>query len=327
MKITYIYRKPGYIQRKPGDRTGSIENVFNTIEKEIKDKYIYTEKIYHTGTLFNTIKRIKATDADIYHVTGDVHYLALFLPRKKTILTVHDIGHFDNHKKTIRAYIYLLIWFILPLFFLKKITVISKHTKDKLQKILPFTKGKLTIIPNPLSIHIDELPKVKHNMPVIMQIGSGWQKNLNNLIEAAKNIKCKLHIVGKPNEGIEKKLINLNINYEFFENVTDRELEKLYNNSDMLFFASFSEGFGLPIIEAQTAGVPVITSNESPMNSVSGGAAVLVNPHSVEEIKGAIIKLIPESEYKSNLIKEGKVNANQYSVNKIAKLYLRFYKE
>ena len=90
--------------------------------------------------------------ADIYHITGDVHYLALFLPRKKTVLTIHDIGAFKNKKRNIRGYVYLLVWFILPIFWLKKITAISEHTKNDLITILNILESKIITIDNPLSL-------------------------------------------------------------------------------------------------------------------------------------------------------------------------------
>lgn len=320
MKICYIYRKS-----MPGRH--SIENVFNTIYKEIENKEnIEIERLYHDKSLWRSVLSLWKIKADIYHITGDVHYLALFLPRKKTVLTIHDIGAFKNKKRNIKGYFYLLVWFILPIFWLKKITAISEHTKNDLITILNIHESKIITIDNPLSL---KTKFVKHNIrltPTILQIGSGSHKNLERLIDAVKDIDCKLIIIGNPDIRLIQKLKNFTIKYEVFYNISDKEIVRKYEESDILFFASLTEGFGLPIIEAQATGRVVITSNIPPMIDVSGGFAELVDPYSVTEIKDGIKRIINDCDYRQYLIKGGLKNAKQYSAIKIAEKYIDLYK-
>ena len=91
-------------------------------------------------------------------------------------------------------------------------------------------------------------------------------------------------------------------------------------------FPSIYEGFGMPIIEGQTIGRVVITSDISPMKDVAGNGALLVNPFSVESIREAYLQIINDKDLRSRIIEKGKENAQKYAVEKIAKQYVKIYK-
>ena len=73
--------------------------------------------------------------------------------------------------------------------------------------------------------------------------------------------------------------------------LTDGELVEAYRRCDMVVFASLYEGFGLPILEAQAMGRPVITSNFRAMREAAGDGALLVDPYSVEAIRDAVLRI------------------------------------
>jgi glycosyltransferase involved in cell wall biosynthesis len=81
----------------------------------------------------------------------------------------------------------------------------------------------------------------------------------------------------------------------------------------------FFEGFGIPIIEAMSYGVPVITSNVSCMPEVAGNAAILVNPNDTNEIANAMNELIADKQLYSNLQQLGKKRAQDFDWNTSAK--------
>ena len=320
MKICYVYRK-----RLEGRY--SLENIFEKISSSISIDDCSVEKIYHEQSIFHTIREIRRTNSDVIHITGDVHYLALFLPRNKTILTIHDIAGLSYKKKTFKSYIYLLIWFLLPIYYLKKITVVSDLTKKNLIKYTRVNPEKIHVVSNPVVQDL-KYHDVLLNKPCnILQIGTGSHKNLIGLIKAVKGLPIKLLIVGKPNDN-ELKLLKLNkVIYELHYSISNMEVREIYNRTDILFFASFSEGFGVPIIEAQSAGIPVITSNISPMKEVSGNAAYLVNPHSEIDIRNNIVKIISDVESRKRIIENGLSNITRYQLNSIVKLYKSIYEE
>ena len=87
------------------------------------------------------------------------------------------------------------------------------------------------------------------------------------------------------------------------------------------------EGFGLPILEAQATGRPVITSNEASMPEVAGDAAILVNPYEVVEIKEAVEKIISDKKLREDLIKKGIENIKRFTPEKIAENYASLYRK
>jgi glycosyltransferase involved in cell wall biosynthesis len=93
--------------------------------------------------------------------------------------------------------------------------------------------------------------------------------------------------------------------------ISDNELAALYLRSAGLIFASLYEGFGLPILESQRLGCPVITSNLSCMPEVAGEGAILVDPTSVDDIRNALLALCKEKP--DALIALGRQNAGTFS--------------
>jgi glycosyltransferase involved in cell wall biosynthesis len=95
--------------------------------------------------------------------------------------------------------------------------------------------------------------------------------------------------------------------------VTAEALADWYARSTILAFPSLDEGFGIPIIEAMAAGLPVLTSNRSAMAEVAGDAAVLVNPESAEELAEALQGMIADEQLRERLKQKGLARACKYT--------------
>ncbi|MBI1781069.1 MAG: glycosyltransferase [Sphingobacteriales bacterium] len=93
----------------------------------------------------------------------------------------------------------------------------------------------------------------------------------------------------------------------------------------MVLFISTYEGFGMPIIEANVVGRPLITSNLSPMTEIADDSAIKVNPYDELEIKLTVMQLIADAELRGQLIKNGIMNAERYNINIIADEYTSLY--
>jgi glycosyltransferase involved in cell wall biosynthesis len=169
------------------------------------------------------------------------------------------------------------------------------------------------VIPCLISSHFTSSPKdFNHHYPVILHIGTAWNKNLSNHIQAVKDIPCLLKIVGKLSENHRLELINAGIDFENVVHLSDHEILTLYHSCDILLFASLAEGFGLPILEAQHVGRAVISSNRGAMAEVAGKGALLVNPLSVESIRDGLISIIHNDSLRALCIAEGFKNTHKY---------------
>lgn len=99
----------------------------------------------------------------------------------------------------------------------------------------------------------------------------------------------------------------------FLGHLPAKELAMVTGASIALVYASFFEGFGIPIVEAYNAETAVITSNVTSMPEVAGDAALLVDPYSVEQIAAAMSKLASEPLFRSQLIEKGREQRQKFS--------------
>ena len=162
--------------------------------------------------------------------------------------------------------------------------------------------------------------------PLILQIGGAPNKNLTGLINAIKDIPCKLLIIGKIAPENVQLLKNHQIAYENRIGISQSEVVECYEHCDLLFFASTFEGFGMPILEAQAVGRPVITSNILSMPEVGGDAALYVNPLDNQEIKDKISDIIANPQLRQSLIIKGFENVKRFDEDTIAQQYESLYK-
>lgn len=312
----------------------SIDNVFRPIEEEMKrycevDSIMFENDRYTIKSLINNIhlvrKYLKQEPDTIVHITGTEHYLLPFLRKYKTVVTVHDLGFYTAHKKTLKLYIKKFPLWIASLVYAKKITFISEKSKKEAESLIDITRNDVYVVSNPVNKKFVPTEKVNFSKakPVFLQIGTGENKNLDRVAKALETIPCKLRIVG-PLSGGQKELLNkLCIDYSSVQNLPFEQLVREYQNSDAVIFASQHEGFGMPIIEGQAAGKAVVTSNVSPMREIANGSCPLCDPFDVDSIKNAIEELIKNHTLYENA---GRKNAKRYSVDIIAKEYYEIYK-
>jgi glycosyltransferase involved in cell wall biosynthesis len=302
--------------------------LFHTIAEELGN---YVEVIeYQAGTRWKTLTdiwQLRKLKADIYHVTGDINYFAFLLPHKRTVLTVHDIGNYLFGLRGLKRWLYGWIWFWLPLRAAHAITVVSADTRDRIVRHFRILSEKIQVINNCFSAGFRPFARpFRSECPVILQVGTSLHKNVSRFAEALKGIRCKLILVGKLDDNLSAKLIDTRIDYLNLFNLSREELIEQYRQCDIVSFVSLTEGFGVPVIEAQATGRPLITSDISPLREVSGGAACLVDPRNVDEIRSGILRIINDAEYRSSLISRGYDNAVGYSPEFVGKKYLELYR-
>jgi glycosyltransferase involved in cell wall biosynthesis len=156
------------------------------------------------------------------------------------------------------------------------------------------------------------------------------RKNLDSLIKAYLKINTnqKLVLVGDKgwkNGNLERLIENHKDKILSLGYVPEEDLPSLYQEALCLVYPSFYEGFGLPILEAMSCGIPVVVSNTSSMPEVGGKAAIYINPESVDSIVKAIEKLLGSPElvkkYQKLSIEQSKKFSWEKSAVKLIKCY------
>ena len=210
------------------------------------------------------------------------------------------------------------------------IIVISESTKQQLLKYIKCDPNKIKVIYCNVSDDFVKTPKsFNSERPRILHIGTGDNKNLNRHILAIKGLPCDLIIIGRLSKKDLILLKDNNISYENYTNLSSKQIINQYVCCDLLLFASTYEGFGIPIIEAQKVGRPVVTSNLLSMPEVSGDGAILVDPFNEESIRSGVRMIIENKNIRDSLIINGLENCKKYSSREIslkyAKTYLEFF--
>jgi glycosyltransferase involved in cell wall biosynthesis len=276
--------------------------------------------------LYNIIEAA-LRQGDVNHITGDVHYLALLLAKKRTILTIHDCGyeHSQAHWKRI---VQRLLWLHLPVRRAQWVTTISEATKQEVLSFVNCEPSRIRVIPNCVSTDLRSRPKSFNTQgPRILQIGAGPNKNLTRLIAAVEGLRCHLDIVGVVAPPDKQALARTGTPYTESLNLSREEIVQKYEACDMVTFVSTYEGFGMPIVEANAIGRPVVTSNLSPMKEVAADAARLVDPFDIADIRDGILRVISDQAFREQLIRNGLRNAQRYHPSVIAGQYASLYRE
>jgi glycosyltransferase involved in cell wall biosynthesis len=136
-----------------------------------------------------------------------------------------------------------------------------------------------------------------------------------------------LNVIGKLTAVQQELLRRCGINYNNIPRATDIQVLDSYRTCDLVAFASTYEGFGLPILEAQATGRPVITSNLSSMPEAAGSAACFVDPLNVESIRAGILRVWHDAAYRQNLVEAGFENVKRFRPEAIAAKYAGLYEE
>lgn len=326
----FYKKKVGLIYRSNINQRYSIETLFSPLEKDRNIKKIVLP--HDLNSLVSLIKLLIFSfniKTKIIHITGDVHYIAFFLFWKKSIITIHDLNHYEE-LTGIRKKIYGFLWFSLPLFVANKIVAISPYTKLQLLKYFRVDENKIVVIPNSFLKFESQISNFSREGPSSFQIlciGNTSNKNIDRLLDAIEGLNLvSLRLIGKQSSETIIKLNSKKINFTIACNLTRNELAIEYKSSDILYFASTKEGFGLPILEAQSLGIPVITSNSTAMPYVAGEGAVIVDPYSTESIRESILLFINKKIDIEDLKKKGFDNLERFSQFTFISAYQDLYK-
>ncbi|MEO0794222.1 MAG: glycosyltransferase family 1 protein [Verrucomicrobiota bacterium] len=327
LEVNFIYRTKGIAY--------SIERVFDDVRKELgqavsqSDFYTpFRNPGSNPKSFFGNLRAAqKAAVQGVNHITGDCNYLALGLPKKGLVVTVHDCGHI-NVLTGLKRQIFRWLWFQLPIHRAEAVTFISEYSRQDLETALGIKIPNARVIPDPVSESFFEVEKpFPTSMPRILFIGTKANKNLERFVEAINGLDVELRIVGRLSDDQKNALEKNKIRYSQVADLSHAQIVAEYQEADIVSLVSTFEGFGLPIVEGQATGRPVITSNVCSMPDVAGDAALLVDPFSVSDMREGIVRLCSDEELRADLVEKGRINVKRFSAKRVAEQYLDLYRE
>ncbi|MBN1495210.1 MAG: glycosyltransferase family 4 protein [Spirochaetes bacterium] len=272
------------------------------------------------------------------------------LVRGKKIPVYHDIVYFEDFNfREFKYFDNLHHRIMIPVaarFSWIDLTV-SDFTASRMKSLLNIRQEKIRVVKEGVEDHFrrisdkKRLARVKKTfnlkVPFFFYAGSlSPRKNMLNVIRAFTRIKDSIpHVIyftgGDSwldsevydmirDGGLEDRIVRLGY-------IGEEDLVAMYNLADCYLYPSLYEGFGLPILEAQACGCPVITSNVSSCPEVAGEGALYVNPHDAEDIAWAMLSIVKDTNLKKKLIKAGLQNCRQYTWEKTARAIYRLFLE
>lgn len=153
--------------------------------------------------------------------------------------------------------------------------------------------------------------------PFALAVSSpSYHKNFSALIDAFNKIDnpIELKIIGS-STSVFKSLNNYEVNpkINFLGRISDDELIELYQTAEFFVFPSLYEGFGIPPLEAQACGCPVISSNAASLPEILQDSAYYFNPKDSNSIRDAMLKVLNDSSLRKTLKNSGLNNVKRFS--------------
>lgn len=327
---------------------------FNLLQALKKESSITIQEFIHPSEI---------KDVDIIHYPWFDFFFHTLPTRKKapTVVTIHDIIPLkfkENYPVGLRG----KINFYLQKISLKNCRAIITDSKVSKKDIVHFLKidpKKIIVVPLAADKDFKVLPesrlihaKRKYNLTerFLLYVGdANWVKNLPFLIQAFKNLTSnqnlqdlKLVLTGnvflKRVENIDHpelqslKKVNTLIKDHKLEDkiirvgkIEREELVCFYNLADIYVQPSFYEGFGLPVLEAMSCGVPVVSSNGGSLPEVGGQAVVYFDPYNSKQFESILVEILSNKSLQDKLSKLGLKQAEKFSWENVAKKTLEVY--
>lgn len=209
---------------------------------------------------------------------------------------------------------------------------VSEFTRSQIVSLLGVEPGRVRVVHHgvrPLAL----LPVARE--PIILHVGAiQKRKNIQRLVEAFETVDSgwKLVLAGASGYGAAEILARIErsparARIQITGYVSPDDLARWYSRASIFAFPSLDEGFGMPVVEAMAAGIPVITSNRSSLPEVAGDAAILIEPERTEALCEALRQLVGDEECRRQWSVRGHQRAQRFSWEKTVRETWQVYQQ
>lgn len=302
------------------DITVLVPNKKNILDSSITSKINILEVIGGKGHYWEQItlpKYLKSLESPLLLNlcnTSPINY-------KNKISTIHDITFIrypQSYSWKFRTVYKVLIPLILKTS--KKIITVSEFSKKDICNYYHIPNERIQVVYNAVSNNfykkLDE--NIQRKDYALAVSSPNLHKNFGPMIEAFEkaNINLELKIIGSMSGTFKNHEYNIKTNkIKFMGRVNDVELIDLYQHAKFFIFPSLYEGFGIPPLEAQACGCPVISSNTASLPEILNDSAYYFNPNNIDEITNSIKKIHMDEVLRNNLMDKGSFNLKRFSWN------------
>jgi glycosyltransferase involved in cell wall biosynthesis len=249
--------------------------------------------------------------------------------KRRQVVTFHDATPFRFSRTFRRLFVaYYFIGFLILSRTAYQLLTVSAFSRDELAEVLRVSPSRFLVVPCSSDLAkkaVSQEPQSTSKEPTYLVVGTlARHKNLAAPVEALVASGRRVTVVGA--SGLSSVFAGSASSFgpsvTVTKGLTDGELRWLYENCDALVFPSLYEGFGLPVLEAQTLGCPVITSRAASIPEVAGEGALYFDPSDVTDMLQQLKVLETTPGERARLVELGRVNAERFDWQKSADLVL-----
>jgi glycosyltransferase involved in cell wall biosynthesis len=274
---------------------------------------------------------VSAQQGDVNHILDHSYAHLLYrLDPRRAVVTCHDIAPLAL---SLRPGLSRKLWGISfqALSRAAQIICVSAYTRDELARHRPELKARLSVIlegVHPVTPTGDTAPTPN----LVLHVGSCQpRKNLPVLLRALAQVPHArlVQVGGQPDEALRAFATKLGVapRVQWMGAVSEADLHQWYRTAGVFVFPSTYEGFGLPVLEAMAAGVPVICSNATSLPEVAGEAALLFEPHDATALAAHLQTVLADQPLHARLIQAGYAQSQKFTWENTARATLKIYRQ
>jgi glycosyltransferase involved in cell wall biosynthesis len=282
---------------------------------------------------------IEALTGSEYDIAHSPHPLLLPSRSAAQVVTIHDLHFFTHPDRTsaeirrdyatlVRAHAHLA----------DRIIVVSRFVAGEVQRLLDIPADRISVCANGAPEWKGPAASADANGYLLYTGTIEPRKNVGGLLDAYARLRARragaprLVIAGRAERGSAGVLARLNqpplaghVEYRGYVPTNDREA--LFKGAQAFVLPAFDEGFGIPALEAMSAGVPVVVSNRGALPEVVGDAGLFIDPDDVETLAAALDRMLGDADLRAACARRGLDRARHFTWTQTARDVRRAYED